>query len=233
MIENAILFMVVVFFLVLENVRPYKKDYKEKILHYLRNSSFSLFNGAITGLSAFLLGAYMFLCAGECPFSLLNLFDISYTTKFIFAFLFFDMWIYCWHRANHVFPFLWRFHRVHHNDPQMDMSTVLRFHPIEIAISSVLNILIIFIVGIRLEHLVFYKLMFHLNVFVHHSNIAFPDRVDKLLRYFIVTPNMHKVHHSTYHKETDTNYSSMLSMWDRLFGSYKEADATGIMIENC
>jgi sterol desaturase/sphingolipid hydroxylase (fatty acid hydroxylase superfamily) len=133
-----------------------------------------------------------------------------------------DLWTYWWHRANHRIPFLWRFHRMHHSDPAMDVTTATRFHLGEIALSTIVRLAIIPLAGIPLRVIVGYELVLLLSTQFHHSNIALPTGIDRILRFVIVSPNMHRVHHSIERLETDSNYSSVLSIWDRLFRSYRE-----------
>ncbi len=140
------------------------------------------------------------------------------------AVLLLDAWMYVWHRINHVIPFLWRFHRVHHNDANMDVTTASRFHTGEIAISSALRIGIILLFGIYLWELVLYETVMFAVVQFHHANVKLPDSVDQVLRAVIVTPDMHKVHHSRHQPETDSNYSSLFSFWDRIGRSFRLRD---------
>ena len=140
------------------------------------------------------------------------------------AMLLLDAWMYVWHRINHEIPFLWRFHRVHHNDPTMDVTTASRFHTGEIAISSTLRIGIILLVGVHLWELVLYETVMFAVVQFHHANVGLPGWLDRALRVVIVTPNMHKVHHSRYQPETDSNYSSLFSIWDRIGRSFRLRD---------
>ena len=140
------------------------------------------------------------------------------------AVLLLDAWMYGWHRVNHSIPFLWRFHRVHHHDPTMDVTTASRFHVGEIAISSVLRVGIIVLFGVYLWELVLYETVMFAVVQFHHANIRLPDRVDRALRAVIVTPNMHKVHHSRWQPETDSNYSALFSLWDRIGRSFRLRD---------
>jgi sterol desaturase/sphingolipid hydroxylase (fatty acid hydroxylase superfamily) len=129
--------------------------------------------------------------------------------------------MYVWHRINHVIPFLWRFHRVYHNDATMDVTTASRFHTGEIAISSALRVGIVLLFGIYLWELVLYETVMFAVVQFHHANVKLPDAVDRALRAVIVTPDMHKVHHSRYQPKTDSNYSSLFSFWDRIGRSFR------------
>lgn len=152
---------------------------------------------------------------------ILNAVLLTPVANVLLAVLTLDLWTYWWHRANHRIPFLWRFHRMHHSDPAMDVTTATRFHLGEIALSTVARLGIIPLVGIPLRVVVGYELILLLSTQFHHSNIALPAGIDRILRAVIVSPNMHRVHHSIERVETDSNYSSVLSVWDRLFRSYR------------
>lgn len=155
---------------------------------------------------------------------LLYLFGLPEPLQLTLAFLVLDAWTYWWHRANHRVPLLWRFHRTHHSDPWMDVSTATRFHVGEIAISSAVRLPVILAAGIPLAVIVVYDFTLLLATQFHHANLGLPSRLDQLLRYTVVSPNMHKVHHSRERVETDSNYSSVLSVWDRLFGTYRQRE---------
>ena len=137
------------------------------------------------------------------------------------AVLLLDAWTYIWHRINHTIPFLWRFHRVHHNDPTMDVTTASRFHTGEIVLSSLVRSPIIVLVGAYLWELVLYETLMFAVVQFHHANVALPERIDRVLRMVIVTPAMHKVHHSRWQPETDSNYSALFSFWDRIGRTFR------------
>lgn len=196
-------------------------DVRTRRLHALRNAALAVMNGA---LGVALLGA---LIAGSVAlaeshdFGLLRLATLPAWAEPIAALLLFDFWMYWWHRINHVVPFLWRFHRVHHSDPRMDVTTALRFHPGEIVLSTAARLVVVNLVGMELWHLALYELIALPIVAFHHSNIAMPRRSDDVLRWLVVTPWMHWVHHSRERAETNSNYSSVLSLWDRLFSSYR------------
>lgn len=140
-----------------------------------------------------------------------------------------DFWTYWWHWLNHRIPFLWRFHRVHHSDPFMDVTTANRFHLGEIFLSSLIRIGLIPLFGIRLWELAIYEILLFAVVQFHHANIALPVPWDGFLRWIIPTPAMHKVHHSRLTAETNSNYSSLFSIWDRLFKTFQSRlDLEGI-----
>jgi sterol desaturase/sphingolipid hydroxylase (fatty acid hydroxylase superfamily) len=139
----------------------------------------------------------------------------------VLAILLFDCWQYWWHRINHRVPFLWRFHAVHHADAAMDATSGVRFHTLEIALSFAVRLLVLPLIGVTVPQLLLYEAMTLPIILFHHSNIRLPYRVDLALRWLIVTPWMHWVHHSRWQPETDSNYSSFLSVWDRIFGSFR------------
>ena len=140
------------------------------------------------------------------------------------GFLLLDLSFYYWHRLNHKVPFMWRFHNVHHFDPDLDVSTSFRFHFVEIAYSSIFRLFQIIIIGPNLKAFMVYEMAFQFASFFQHSNVRLPPRFDKLLVLFIVTPKMHETHHSDIRDETNSNYSVVFSFWDRLHATYKSLD---------
>jgi sterol desaturase/sphingolipid hydroxylase (fatty acid hydroxylase superfamily) len=134
--------------------------------------------------------------------------------------LLFDCLIYWQHRVFHRVPMLWRIHRVHHADPHLDASTGLRFHPIEIALSLVVKIAAVILLGAPVLAILIFEVVLNATAIFNHSNIKLPIKVDRFLRMFIVTQAMHRIHHSQVMSETDSNFGFNLSIWDRLFGSY-------------
>ena len=135
----------------------------------------------------------------------------------ILSFLIIDLYMYFWHRSMHRLPLAWRFHRLHHTDRSMNVSTAYRFHPIEIISSSIPKLLLIWSLGISSNFVLIYELVFTVVVALHHSNLAIPGVIDRLLSLVIVTPNLHRIHHSQVVAETNSNYGSVLSWWDRIF----------------
>ena len=178
-------------------------------------------NTAASVLLAAPLIAWVSLWAESSGFGLLRLAQLPSIIATIMAILLFDGWMYLWHRSNHEINFLWRFHRVHHSDPEMDATTATRFHTGEILISSALRLAVIPLLGITVGQLLVYEMLLLPVILFHHSNIRFPDRADRWLRLVIVTPAIHRVHHSRLRSETDSNYSSVFSFWDRIAGTFR------------
>lgn len=196
----------------------------ERVRHGLKNLTLGVVNSLITGLGFSALCWMTAQWAQAHEFGLLNWLPMPGWARLAGAFLLFDAWMYWWHRLNHRVPFLWRFHRMHHSDPKMDVTTANRFHIGEIALSSVLRVPVIALLGLQLSELALYELAMFTVVQLHHANIGFPAWLDRALRVIIVTPFMHKVHHSRWQPETDSNYSSLFSFWDGLFRSFRLRD---------
>jgi sterol desaturase/sphingolipid hydroxylase (fatty acid hydroxylase superfamily) len=132
------------------------------------------------------------------------------------AFLLMDLTYYYWHRATHVFPFLWRFHNAHHIDRDLDVSTAFRFHFIEILLSTGFRVIQVAIIGISAPVYLLYEAAFQANTLFHHSNVKLPLELERWLNLVLVTPRMHGIHHSQVQEETNSNYSSVFPWWDRL-----------------
>lgn len=130
-----------------------------------------------------------------------------------------DCWIYFWHRLNHILPFLWRFHEVHHLDETLDASSALRFHFGEVILSSLVRAAVIILLGVPFKSVLVFETIVTVAAIFHHSNIKLPAQLEKILALIVVTPSIHWVHHHALLRDTDSNYSTILSVWDRLFGS--------------
>ena len=205
---------------VLEGVFPCFPGRTGRMKHAVNNILLASINGIISFAFGVLVVQIM-LWNGKHSIGLLNIIVADPLISIIIGFILFDMWMYAWHRINHERLFFWRFHKAHHTDIQMDTTTALRFHPIEIFLSNVFNLVIFIILGLGIKELVIYKIVLLPVILFHHSNVNLAEKYDRILRTFIVTPNMHRVHHSWYRKETDSNYSSVFSLWDRLFKSFR------------
>ncbi len=136
-----------------------------------------------------------------------------------FDLLLLDGWIYGWHRLNHVLPFLWRFHEVHHLDEALDTTSALRFHFGEVILSALVRALVIWVMSIPLATVAVFETLIVLAALFQHSNLRITDVLEKWLSKVIVTPRLHWVHHHALRLDTDSNYSTVLSVWDVLFGS--------------
>jgi sterol desaturase/sphingolipid hydroxylase (fatty acid hydroxylase superfamily) len=136
------------------------------------------------------------------------------------SFLIIDLYMYVWHRLMHSFQLTWRFHQVHHTEMSMNTSTAYRFHTIEVILSNVPKLFLIWLLGIKPNYLLFYEITLAIELVFHHSNWAIHWKLDKFLSYFIVTPNIHRLHHSQSFPDTQCNYASFLTIWDKVFDTH-------------
>jgi sterol desaturase/sphingolipid hydroxylase (fatty acid hydroxylase superfamily) len=149
-------------------------------------------------------------------FGLAYVVDLPPLARAALVFALLDLAFYYWHRLNHELPFLWRFHNVHHCDPELGVSTSFRFHFGEVALSVVFRVLQVTLIGASLPAYAVYEMAFQLNTLFHHSNVRLPVRLERGLNRVLVTPRMHGIHHSQVREETNSNYSVVLPWWDAL-----------------
>lgn len=203
----------------LEGVIPFYTARQGRLRHGLRNLTLAGLNGLVGAAMAPIL-LYSDYLTGSQGWGLCPQLGGGLACA-IGALVVFDLWMYAWHRANHEIPLLWRLHRVHHTDPSMDSTTAVRFHPGELVLSTLFNAAVLTALGMTLELFVVYKSVMLLVIVFHHSNVRVPARLDRALRVAIVPPSMHRVHHSEIPAETNSNYGTVLSVWDRVFGSFR------------
>ena len=158
---------------------------------------------------------------------LLNQIDTGFWTDVVLAILLLDLIIYCQHVVFHKVPFLWCLHRVHHTDEDFDVTTALRFHPLEILLSAGIKIFFVMLLGAPVAAVILFEIILNVTSMFNHSNIRIPVTIDSILRYLVVTPDMHRVHHSVNPVETNNNYGFSIPWWDRLFGTYRAQPKAG------
>ena len=195
------------------------EDFEHPIPHDARNLTLALINFGVIALAFAWMTRWSTSWSAANHFGLLRWAGLEGLGMAVAAVLLMDCWLYWWHRAVHVFTFFWRFHRVHHSDPAMDASTGLRFHFGEVALSAVTRAAFLFVLGLELWQVVLYEAIMTPLVLLHHSNVNL-GKIDDWMRTVIVSPNMHRVHHSRKFEEFNSNFSIVLSIWDRLFGTY-------------
>ncbi|MFL6806934.1 MAG: sterol desaturase family protein [Xanthobacteraceae bacterium] len=167
------------------------------------------------------------LIAAERGWGLLNMLATPGWLAAILGFLLLDLLIYAQHVVFHHVPVLWRLHRMHHADLDIDVTTGGRFHPIEILLSMLIKIAAVLAFGIPAIAVVIFEVALNATSMFNHSNVAMPERLDRIVRWLVVTPDMHRVHHSIERRETDSNFGFNRPWWDRLFGTYRSAPAAG------
>lgn len=151
---------------------------------------------------------------------LFPLLHIKGPVEIVTSLLLFDLLIYWQHRLFHRLPLLWRLHRMHHTDLDLDVSSGTRFHPLEILLSLLIKMAAVTVLGVSPAALVLFEILLNATSMFSHANLRLPLALDRWLRLAVVTPDMHRVHHSVLVRETDSNFGFNLPWWDRLFGSY-------------
>jgi sterol desaturase/sphingolipid hydroxylase (fatty acid hydroxylase superfamily) len=167
------------------------------------------------------------LLASEQNWGLLNQLALPYWLEVVIGMAMLDLAVYSQHVLHHAIPILWRLHMVHHADLDFDMTTGLRFHPIEIIVSMAIKLAAVAALGASPLAVLIFEVTLNTTSMFNHSNSNIPQMVDRILRLLVVTPDMHRVHHSVIIRETNSNYGFNLPWWDRLFGTYKAQPAKG------
>jgi sterol desaturase/sphingolipid hydroxylase (fatty acid hydroxylase superfamily) len=169
----------------------------------------------------------MALLAEQRGWGLMNALAVSAWIVVPVSVLLLDLAIYLQHVAFHAVPALWRLHRMHHADLDIDVTTGLRFHPIEIMLSMVIKLAVVTALGVPAVAVLVFEVLLNATSMFNHANLRLPPSVDRALRWILVTPDMHRVHHSVVVAETNSNYGFNLPWWDRLFGTYRDQPAAG------
>ncbi len=158
---------------------------------------------------------------------LFNLLSLDSWLMVLVGFLFFDLYHFSLHWTYHKVPLLWRFHRLHHSDPDVDLSTELKHHPFEGIVSAILSVAFIMVLGIHPVAIILRVLINQMVSLISHANIKLPQNIDTPVRKVLVTPAMHRIHHSSWRPETNSNYGTLFSFWDRIFGTYVKSPRDG------
>lgn len=211
----------------LESFFPRRKPKYSKVQRWLSNFGISFFNTLLTRLLIPIAGVAAAAFAAEQNWGLLNFINPPIWLGIVIFLLMFDLTIYCQHRLFHAIPVLWRLHRMHHTDLDYDVSTGNRFHPLSILISSVIKLSVIFVMGPLPVAVIIAEVLLNATSMFNHSNLNIGLRLDRTLRFFLVTPDMHRVHHSSCPQEQNKNFGFNFPWWDRLFGSYKDQPELG------
>jgi sterol desaturase/sphingolipid hydroxylase (fatty acid hydroxylase superfamily) len=165
--------------------------------------------------------------ASEQGWGLLNLVSMPSWMTVVLAIIALDLVIYFQHRIFHAVPWFWRLHRMHHADLEFDVTTGLRFHPLEIVLSMAIKMAVVVFIGAPVLAVVVFEVLLNATSLFNHGNIRLPQKIDRLVRLILVTPDMHRVHHSAIQRETDSNFGFSVPWWDRLFGTYRAQPEKG------
>lgn len=208
-------------------LRP-KRAYSQSLpARWLNNFGIVILNTVVLRLAFPVAAVGAAFVAAERGWGLFNILAWPAWLEIVICILALDALIYGQHVVFHKIPALWRIHRMHHVDLDFDVSTGLRFHPIEILISMGVKWLAIIILGAPALAVLIFEILLNAFPMFNHANAGLPASVDRVLRWLVVTPDMHRVHHSVIREETNSNYGFNLSWWDRLFGTYRDQPAQG------
>ncbi|TAN70686.1 MAG: sterol desaturase family protein [Methylobacter sp.] len=204
--------------LVMEKMKPYR-DFSQKINKesFVTNTTAFLINNLI--LTALRASSLFIVAQQFASYGLLGGLENG-PVKWLLAFVFFDLAIYTWHVASHKYEFLWRFHKVHHSDKSFNVSTGFRFHVFDLLLEIIYKSVFVVVIGVNAYLVLSIEIIELFFIFFHHANLRVPN--EEAISQVIITPSLHRVHHSTLRTEHDSNYGIVLAIWDRVFGTRKE-----------
>ncbi|MBE7636461.1 sterol desaturase family protein [Sneathiella sp. P13V-1] len=210
-----------------EILSPRRELRVTKWWRWANNLGLTFLNSFILRIAFPILAVGMAALAAENGWGLLNIINLPLWASVIIAVIVQDLIIYGQHVIFHHVPILWRLHKMHHADPDYDVTTGARFHPIEICLSMGIKLGVVFLLGPPVIAVIIFEILLSSMAMFNHANATLPGPIDKIVRLFVVTPDMHRVHHSAYYPEFNHNFGFNLSIWDRIFGTYKKAPDDG------
>lgn len=217
---NLIAALVLVSLWIFEAVAPGLKGPRAGLAQRARHIALGAMNAMV---SVALVGVLLLvdIVSTEAGFGVLRWIDAPVWLSVLAGFVLLDLWQYVCHLLMHHVPVLWRLHAVHHNAERLEATAAMRFHTLEIVLIGITTIPLVALLGIRMETLAVYHVVLVPVAMFHHADIRLGPIADRALRYIIVTPRMHWLHHSRWQPETDSNFGGVFSFWDRLFGTFR------------
>ena len=204
-----------------EIAAPRRSRLHTRMQRWSANLGLVVFNTVLVRLTFPFAAVAFATLAAQRGWGLLNNIDLPGWLALMLAVVAMDFAIWLQHVMFHAVPALWRLHQLHHADPDYDLTTGARFHPIEIVLSMLIKISVIAVIGAPAAAVLVFEVLLNATAMFNHGNVKLPASVDAPLRLLLVTPDMHRVHHSTDHTEANSNFGFNLSVWDRLFGTYR------------
>ncbi|RPJ18335.1 MAG: sterol desaturase family protein [Desulfobacteraceae bacterium] len=222
LVRLACFFSVLIVLFLFEILRPYREPYLPRAGRWLDNLGITLLNNILLTFSLAPLVSASLAYSGRVKTGLFYIFEFHFLLKLFLTVIIMDFLLYIWHLLNHVVPFFWRFHRVHHSDLNMDVSTATRFHFGELAISALIKASVILFLGIDIVGLLVFDMLVLATAQFQHSSLRVPERFERWYWLLFVPPSMHRIHHSVVIRERDSNYGTIFSIWDRILGTMKK-----------
>lgn len=214
-------------FAIFEAVLPAKTRTQPRQKRWITNVIMVMVDSVVVRLMGPFIAAAVAIYAASQGWGLFNIVDWPIWAELVLALIILDLMIYLQHVISHLVPVFWRFHKVHHADRDIDVTTALRFHPVEIALSMLYKGVIILVLGPSVFAVLLFEIILNGMAMFNHANWRLPKWLDNGLRAFIVTPDMHRVHHSVDRVETNRNFGFNLSVWDRIFRTYQAQPKDG------
>lgn len=227
LLRPAIFGVLLVLFASLESLLPRKERTQKRFHRWFGNFGILIISTALARLVLPIAPVAVAIWAQGLSIGILNNLNISILVSGVLTFVLLDLLIYGQHRLFHSVPLLWRLHRMHHTDMDLDVTSGLRFHPLEILLSLTIKILAVCALGAPPVAVLVFEIVLNGTSMFNHSNLRIPRRLDAILRLFVVTPDMHRVHHSVIHDETNSNFGFNIPIWDRIFKTYLTAPRRG------
>jgi len=227
LIRPGFFFGILVVMFLWELIAPRRPLTTSKITRWFSNLGLVLIDSIVVRLVFPTALAGIALHVQQRGWGLFNQFELPYLLKIIFSVLVLDFVIYLQHIVFHSVPLFWRLHMVHHTDMDIDVTTGVRFHPIEIILSMGIKMIVVVLIGAPAIAVLIFEIILNGTSMFNHGNVHYSQNIDFILRLLVVTPEMHRVHHSTIRWETNSNLGFNFPWWDRLFGTYRDQPAKG------
>ena len=227
LIRLGFFFGILVVMFLWELIAPRRPLTASKIIRWFSNLGLVLIDSIVVRLFFPTALAGIALLVQQRGWGLFNQFELPYLLKIIFSVLVLDFVIYLQHIMFHSVPLFWRLHMVHHTDMDIDVTTGVRFHPIEIILSMGIKMIVVILIGAPAVAVLIFEIILNGTSMFNHGNVRYSQNIDSILRLLVVTPEMHRVHHSTIRWETNSNLGFNFPWWDRLFGTYRGQPAKG------
>ena len=226
-VRMSFFFGVLILMAVWEVLAPRRAANVSKIVRWGNNLGLVVFNSVLLRLVFPTAAVGVTIFASEHSWGLLNYVQLPSVAAVAISIVVMDFVIYVQHILMHAIPALWRLHRVHHADLDYDFTTGVRFHPLEIIVSMLIKFVAILLLGPPVAAVVIFEIILNASSMFNHGNIKLPAALDRILRLLIVTPDMHRIHHSVEKDESNRNFGFNLSLWDRFFGTYRRQPRAG------
>jgi len=210
-----------------EIAAPRRKLTVSKTLRWTNNLGLVFFNSFVISILFPAAAVGVAIIAKEHGYGFFNSYDVTPFIAIVASVVIMDFVIYVQHVMVHAIPVLWRLHRVHHADPDYDVTTGARFHPLEIILSMLIKFATILLLGPPVVAVILFEVILNVTAMFNHGNVGLPPALDRVLRWVLVTPDMQRVHHSVEDDEANSNFGFSLPWWDRLFGTYRDQPRAG------